>query len=240
MKMDKLHVITPVKDSLETTLVTIESIMSSECSIDFSYTIYNDYSSDETTQALQDESVKRGFTLVNLKDLTDHPSPNYLLVLQLAQQKAIAEDAHLLIVESDVILGTNTLQKMVENVSMHDKVGMVAAVTTDINGKINFPYLYAKNFKSGIYETKKRLSFCCTILNINFLKSFDFNELNPEKNWYDVFISHKSVELGFSNYLLTSLPVLHLPHSSRPWKLLKYSNPLKYYWLKIIKKRDKI
>jgi len=238
--MNKLHVITPVKDSLETTLVTIDSIMSSVCSVDFSYTIYNDFSSDKTTETLQAESEKQGFTLVNLKDFTDQPSPNYLLVLQMAQQKAIAEDAHLLIIESDVILGINTLQKMAENVTIHDKVGMVAAVTTDINGKINFPYLYAKNFKSGIYETKKRLSFCCTILNINFLKSFDFNELNPEKNWYDVFISHKSVELGFSNYLLTSLPVLHLPHSSRPWKLLKYSNPLKYYWLKIIKKRDKI
>ena len=235
-----LHIITPVKDSLETTLATIESVMSSVCSVDFNYTIYNDFSSDKTTEALQVESEKQGFILVNLKDLTDHPSPNYLLVLQLAQQKAIAENAHLLIIESDVILGTNTLQKMAENVTIHDKVGMVAAVTKDVNGKINFPYLYAKKFKSGIYETKKRLSFCCTILNIKFLKSFDFNELNPEKNWYDVFISHKSVELGFSNYLLTSLPVLHLPHSSRPWKLLKYSNPLKYYWLKTTQKRDKI
>ena len=238
--MNKLHIITPVKDSLETTLLTIDSIMSSECSVDFSYTVYNDFSSDETTRSLQIKSENLGFTLVNLKDLTDHPSPNYLMVLQMAQQKAIEENAHLLIIESDVILGKNTLQKMAENVTMHDKVGMVAAVTTDISGKINFPYLYAKSFKSGIYETKKRLSFCCTILNINFLKSFNFNELNPEKNWYDVFISHKSVELGFSNYLLTSLPVLHLPHSSRPWKLLKYSNPLKYYWLKITKKRDKI
>ena len=238
--MSKLHVITPVKDSLETTLLTIDSIMGSECSVDFSYTVYNDFSSDETARSLQIKSENLGFTLVNLKDLTDHPSPNYLMVLQLAQQKAIAENAHLLIIESDVILAKNTLQKMAENVTMHDKVGMVAAVTTDISGKINFPYLYAKKFKSGIYETKKRLSFCCTILNINFLKSFNFNELNPEKNWYDVFISHKSVELGFANYLLTSLPVLHLPHSSRPWKLLKYSNPLKYYWLKITQKRDKI
>ena len=238
--MNRLHVITPVKDSFETTLVTIGSVMSSVCNVDFSYTIYNDFSSEQTTEALRLESEKQGFTLVNLKDLTDHPSPNYLLVLQLAQQKAVAENAHLLIVESDVILETNTLQKLAENISMHDNVGMVASVTTDINGKINFPYLYAKRYKSGIYETKKRLSFCCTILNINLLKAYNFKELNPEKNWYDVFISHKSVELGFSNYLLTSLPVLHLAHSSRPWKLLKYSNPLKYYWLKITKKRDRI
>ena len=236
--MNKLNVITPVKDSLVTTLQTINSIMTSECTVNYSYTIYNDFSTDETTEALQQESEKQGFNLVNLKDLTNHLSPNYLLVLKLAQQKAIAENAHILIVESDVILGTNTLQKMVENASLHDKVGMVAALTTDIYGNVNFPYLYAKKFKYGIYESTKRLSFCCTLLTNNYLNSFDFNELNPEKNWYDVFISHKSIELGFSNYLLTSSCVLHLPHSSRPWKFLKYSNPLKYYWQKITQKRD--
>ena len=57
---------------------------------------------------------------------------------------------------------------------------------------------------------------------------------------HDVFISHKSIELGFNNYLVTTLPVLHLPHSSRPWKQLKYTNPIKYYWRKLIDKRDKI
>ncbi len=238
--MSKLHIITPVKDSLETTLLTIDSIMSSECSVDFSYTIYNDFSSDNTTEALKAESVKQGFALVNLKDLTDHPSPNYLLVLQTAQQKAIANNAHLLIVESDVIVQKGTFQKMIDSAVNSEKTGMVAAVTTDAEGVVNFPYLFAQKMKVGTLETKKRLSFCCTLLTNNYLNSFDFNELNPEKNWYDVFISHKSVELGFRNYLLTSLPVLHLPHSSRPWKALKYTNPLKYYWLKYTQKRDKI
>ena len=238
--MNKLHVITPVKDSLETTLQTIENIMKSECSLDFSYTIYNDFSSNETTEVLRQESIKQGFILANLSDMTTHPSPNYLLVLQTAQQKAIAENAHLLIIESDVYVQPDTLQRIVEYGTMHENVGVIAAVTTEISGEINFPYNYAKKYKSGILETKKRLSFCCTLLNINFLKLYDFNELNPEKNWYDVFISHKSVELGFRNYLITSLPVIHAPHSSRPWKLLKYSNPLKYYWQKYTRKRDKI
>jgi len=40
--------------------------------------------------------------------------------------------------------------------------------------------------------------------------------------------------------LLTNVPVLHLPHSSRPWKMLKYTNPLKYYWKKYTKGLDKI
>ncbi|MDD5183896.1 MAG: glycosyltransferase family 2 protein [Paludibacter sp.] len=238
--MSKLHIITPVKDSLDTTLRTIDSIMKSKISVDFNYTIYNDFSSNETTEQLQFESDKQGFNLVNLKDITSHPSPNYLLVLQMAQQKAIDENAHLLIIESDVIVEKDTIQKMVFSATNLQKSGMIAAVTTDENHNINFPYLYAQKFDPGIINTRKRLSFCCTLMSTDFLTSFDFKKLNPEKSWYDVFISHKSVELGFQNYLLTSLPVLHLPHSSRPWKQLKYTNPLKYYWRKLINKRDKI
>jgi len=238
--MSKLHIITPVKDSLETTLRTIDGIMRSEIDANFSYTIYNDFSSDETTQKLTTESEKQGFSLVNLKNITSHPSPNYLLILQAAQKKAIAENAHLLIVESDVIVEKNTIQKMVDSVDSLQKPGMIAAVTTSEDGNINFPYLYAQKFNLGIIETKKRLSFCCTLLTNRYLSSFDFENLNPEKSWYDVFISHKSVELGYKNYLMTSLPVVHLPHSSRPWKHLKYTHPLKYYWKKLIDNRDKI
>ena len=38
-----------------------------------------------------------------------------------------------------------------------------------------------------------------------------------EKNWFDVTISHESLNAGLHNYLYTSLPVLHRPHQSRPW-----------------------
>jgi hypothetical protein len=238
--MSKLHIITPVKDSLETTLRTIDGIMSSEIDANFSYTIYNDFSSDETTQQLTTESEKQGFSLVNLEEITSHASPNYLLILQVAQKKAIAENAHLLIVESDVIVEKKTIQKMVDSVDSLQNPGMIAAVTTSEDGNINFPYLYAQKFNSGIIETKKRLSFCCTLLTNRYLSSFDFENLNPKKSWYDVFISHKSVELGYKNYLMTSLPVVHLPHSSRPWKQMKYTHPLKYYWKKLSEKRDKI
>jgi len=238
--MNKLHILTPVKDSLETTLQTINSIMSSELQVDFSYTVYNDFSSDATTEILEKESVKLGFRLVNLKSITLHPSPNYLLVLQIAQQRANFEDAHLLIIESDVIVGKNTIQQMYDQVVKLEKTGMIAAVTTDITGKVNFPYLYARKFSQGILDTRKRLSFCCTLLTQSLLTSFNFDTLNPEKSWYDVFISHKSIELGFKNYLITALPVVHLPHSSRPWKQLKYTHPLKYYFYKFVEKRDKI
>jgi len=238
--MSELHIITPVKDSLETTLQTINSIVNSDLKMDFSFTIYNDFSTNATTEQLRSVSEKYGFTLVNLTDITSHPSPNYLLVLQIAQQKAILDGAHLLIIESDVIVEKDTIQKMFTYSKMLEKTGMIAAVTTDIHQNINFPYLYAKKYKSDILETRKRLSFCCTLLSLELLSTFNFTELNPEKSWYDVFISHKSLELGFRNYLLTHLPVLHLPHSSRPWKLLKYSNPIKYYWRKFTRKLDKI
>ena len=238
--MNKLHIITPVKDSMETTLRTIAGIMDSEINIDFSYTVYNDFSSDTNTAILEKKSVELGFNLVNLKQITMHPSPNYLLILQRAQHSANFENAHLMIIESDVIVEKNTIQQMYDNVATLEKPGMIAAVTTDITGKINFPYLYAKRFSTGIINSRKRLSFCCTLMTQSFLTAFNFDALNPEKAWYDVFISHKSIELGFKNYLLTSLPVLHLPHSSRPWKQLKYTNPLRYYYNKLINKPDKI
>lgn len=238
--MNKLHIITPVKDSLETTLQTIHHIMGSEISVEFTYTVYNDFSTDSTTEILEKEAKEYGFTLVNLKEITMHPSPNYLMILQIAQQRANYENAHLLIIESDVLVEKNTIQQMYDQVTSLEKPGMLAAVTTDISGTVNFPYLYAAKFSKGVINTRKRLSFCCTLLTQPLLNAFNFDTLNPDKSWYDVFISHKSTELEFKNYLLTSLPVVHIPHSSRPWKHLKYTHPLKYYYNKLVNKRDKI
>ena len=47
--MKELHIITPVKDSIDTTVETIDSIMASQLNWPFSYTIYNDYSTAENT-----------------------------------------------------------------------------------------------------------------------------------------------------------------------------------------------
>lgn len=240
MAMNKLHIITPVKDSIELTIETARAIMDSKIDIPFVYTIYNDFSTPENTKILEEESQKMGFELINLSDFTNHPSPNYLLVLQMAQKKAIAENAALLIVESDVIVKPDTAQTLVNGIEILDRPGMIAAVTVDEKGEINFPYLYARSRKPGIYSEKKRLSFCCTLLTTDLLSAYDFNKLNPEKSWFDVTISHESLNEGYINYLYTSLPVWHRPHGSRPWKHLKYTNPLKYYWFKITKGLDKI
>ena len=238
--MNSLHIITPVKDSIDTTLDTVKAIMESEIRVPYTYTIYNDFSTPENTLRLEEASQIYGFRLINLSDLTDHPSPNYLLVLQKTQQEAIEANAGLLIVESDVTVEKNTLQALFDGAMERKNCGMAASVTVDSNGEINFPYLYAKGRKPKVYDEKKRFSSCCTLLTPQFLKAFDFHLLDASKNWFDVTISHESVRKGFHNYLFVNLPVLHRPHGSRPWKQLKYTNPLKYYWLKFTKGLDKI
>lgn len=238
--MKCIHVITPVKDSIDLTLQTAEAIVASDIKVPYTYTIYNDFSTAENTARLQEASKKMGFNLVNLSDLTDHPSPNYLLVLQMAQERAIAEDAALIIVESDVVVKKNTLQALFDGAQERTDCGIAAAVTVDEKGEINYPYLFAKGNEDQVYPEKKHCSFCCSLLTVNFLRTFDFHQLDPEKNWHDVTISHQSQKEGFRNYLFTTLPVWHRPHSSRPWKQLKYKNPLKYYWLKYTKGLDKI
>lgn len=238
--MKKLHIITPVKDSIDLTIETARAVMNSRMDSSFSYTIYNDFSTEENTKRLEEASKEMGFELVNLSDITSHPSPNYLLILQTAQQKAIADEAGVLIIESDVVVKDDTIQSLFDESVARPETGIAAAVTVDEHNTINFPYLYAKDRNPGIFAEKKRLSFCCSLLSYKLLCAYDFRELNPEKNWYDVTISHESINRGFTNYLFTSLPVWHRPHGSRPWKQLKYKNPLKYYWLKYTKGLDKI
>lgn len=238
--MDKIHIITPVKDSIETTLQTIQSVLNSQLSVAHIYTVYNDFSTPENTLRLQEASKQMGFELVNLSDLTSHPSPNYLLVLQRSQKRALAEGAGLCIVESDVTVRPNTLQGLVDGANEYQQCGIAASVTVDSEGKINYPYLYARGQEGRVVNTRRHCSFCCSLLTPALLQAFDFSQLNPEKNWFDVTISHESLQAGLHNYLFTTLPVLHRPHQSRPWKQLKYTNPLKYYWKKFTKGLDKI
>jgi hypothetical protein len=240
LNMKKLHILTPVKDSIDSTMDTIRAIMESRIEVPFTYTIYNDFSSEETTRRLEEAARTYGFRLVNLSDLTDHPSPNYLLVLQRARKEALAEEAGMLIVESDVTVRPDTLQGLYDGACQRPDCGIAASVTVDELGAINYPYLYAKGRKEGVYTEPKHCSFCCSLLTPALLSAFDFDTLDPAKNWFDVTISHESLRRGLKNYLFTCLPVTHRPHASRPWKQLKYKNPLKYYWLKLTKGLDKI
>lgn len=238
MAMYEALVITPVKDSLNTTIETIQSIHRSEGN--FLYCIYNDFSTEETTFQLTQLKDQYGFELINLSDITSTPSPNYRLVLRMAQNKALELNIPLIIIESDVEVKPTTFKELIRHSNELPNTGMVAAVTTDREGKINFPYLNFKSTKKGIIKTRHSLSFCCTLLTTDLLKQYDFKTLSTEKHWYDVSISRKSIQLGLNNYLVTTLQVLHKPHSSRPWKQLKYQNPIKYYFKKLINRLDRI
>lgn len=236
--MIKAIVITPVKNAIENTLQTIATIKQSDIALE--YIVYNDFSNAETKEALAKSAAELGFELVNLEDITNTPSPNYNLVLEDAQKRAIAKNLPLIVVESDVEVKPDTFSKLLGFNEKQTDSGMIGAVTVDERGEINFPYLKFKGRKEAYTLTNRSLSFCCTLMTIPFLSSYSFSELDRNKDWYDTIISKKSIALGFKNYILFNAPVHHKAHGSRPWKQLKYTNPWKYYWQKFIKGRDKI
>jgi GTP:adenosylcobinamide-phosphate guanylyltransferase len=236
--MAQVLVITPVKNAIETTLDTARAIAAS--SVKVKHVIFNDFSTAETKDSLEKHREELGYDLIHIEDLTDHPSPNYKLVLQLAQQQAMEAGIPLLVVESDVVIAPNTIQSLLDHLAAHPSTGLVGSVTVDDKGEVNFPYLKFKGVKVAVIDTQRSLSFCCTLFSPSFLQAFDFKGLDEAKDWYDTFISKKSVELGFKNTVLMNAPVWHRPHASRPWKQLKYSNPLKYYFLKFWKGLDRI
>ena len=231
-------IITPVKDSLDTVRLTVEAI--SKAKGNFEYIIYNDFSKKETKNYLEEHQSEFGYNLVHLEDITNHPSPNYKTVLKLARNMAVEASIPLIIVESDVIVKKDTISELIKLSRRLTKPGLIGSITTDTEGHYNFPYASEKKLDKGISETRRSLSFCCTLISTEFMKVYDFSELSGKKDWFDIYISRQSRKSGFKNYLIRRLPVVHLPHSSRPWKQLKYTNPIRYYFYKLIKKRDRI
>lgn len=242
----------PVKDSIDTAESAIRAVLAGGHSL----TVYNDNSSAANTARLHEiareiratgkESEGCRLEIIDIAERTTHPSPNYRYVLIDAREQALQKGEHLVIVESDVIVHKDTIDRLVA--ACDEGVGLVASVTHDEDGKVNFPYEYAREQRTGnreqrtrVREVKKRLSFCCTLLSRSLLEKIDFEtELDEQKNWYDVTISHRSTEIGLKNLLMMDNAVLHKPHSSRPWKKLKYTHPLLYYWRKWTQRLDKI
>lgn len=239
MVSKQLHIIMPVKDSIEMAEKAILAIVNSGHSV----CIYDDNSTIENANRLDQIAQQHHIELIHISSLTDHPSPNYRLVLQHARKRALLNQQHLVIVESDVMVKKDTLSLLAQQAQAG--VGMVAAVTTNEEGIFNFPYHYLlkmryRKLAKETISTNKRFSFCCTLLTHEFLQKADFELLDPTKNWFDVTISHWSLSLGLRNLLMLDNPVLHYPHASRPWKLLKYTNPWLYYWRKFTQKKDRI
>lgn len=231
-------IITPVKDSLQTTNLTIKAI--SEAAGDFEYYVFNDFSQPETKHFLEKAKNEFRFKLTNIEDITNNPSPNYKLVLEIAQKIALEEKCPLIIVESDVVVKQNTITELIKILTSKPKAGLIGAITVDSSGDYNFPYTFEKVKSKEIVDTTHSLSFCCTLISLEFLQKFDFKILSQNKDWFDVYISRQSKKIGFNNYLAKGLEVIHLPHSSRPWKQLKYTRPLRYYFNKLFYKRDRI
>ena len=236
--MPEAVIITPVKDSLNTTNQTIKAI--SEAKGEFEYFVFNDFSQPETKQFLEVTKKEYGFQLIHLEDFTSTPSPNYKLVLEIAQKMALEKKCPLIIIESDVVIKPDTLTGLLEILKSQAKPGLIGAITVDKSRNYNFPYTFEKIKNTEIVNTSHSLSFCCTLISLEFLQLFDFKTLAQNKDWFDVYISRQSKKMGFKNYLAKGIEVLHLPHSSRPWKHLKYSRPMLYYFNKLFYKRDRI
>ena len=208
--------------------------------IDIEYYVYNDFSEPVTKIFLDEAKERLGFEVIHLEDIISTPSPNYKLVLEMAQKMALSKKCPLIIVESDVIVKPDTISNLLGVAKEKNDAGMVAAITVDGEGNYNFPYLHEKTKSNETVVTSRSVSFCCTLISCDYLSKFDFKTLNEKKDWYDVHITKQSRRLGFKNYLMKGTRVLHLPHSSRPWKNLKYTNPVLYYLRKIFLRRDRI
>lgn len=236
--MAEVLVITPVKNSIATTLETAMAI--SKSTVPLTHKIFNDFSDEKTRLSLEENAPCIGYDLIHLEDIINTPSPNYKAVLQMAQKEAKEKGLPLLIIESDVVVRKNTIEGLLRFYEQHQEAGLIGAITQDESGKVNFPYLKFKDIKENVISTGRSLSFCCTFISRGFLEKYDFRELDASKDWYDTYISHKALELGFRNFILMDVPVWHRPHASRPWKILKYKNPVKYYLTKFLYGKDKI
>lgn len=236
--LEKLLIITPVKNSIDTALKTIKLVCANKCNA-HQYWVYNDYSTQHNRVLLEKNSLL-GYSLIHIEDKIKNPSPNYRYTLIDAQKRALTQNAHLLIIESDVFIKKNTIEELTKFAGRNLHAGMIAAITTDDNGRINFPYTHIKPNKTEAFESKHRISFCCTLITNKLLQHLSFENLSEKKHWFDVQISHDSRKLGFKNYILPAVKVQHLAHGSRPWKKLKYSNPIKYYLRKWFMGFDRI
>ncbi|MDD2474753.1 MAG: glycosyltransferase [Dysgonamonadaceae bacterium] len=231
-------IITPVKDSLQTVRLTVKALAETKANIQ--YYVFNDFSQPATKIFLESKKDTFGFNLIHLEDITSNPSPNYKLVLEIAQKKALEKECPLIIVESDVIVKPDTIPTLLKIAHERKDAGLVGAITVDKLGHYNFPYAYEKEKNDDTIITSHSLSFCCTLITHDFLSKYNFKSLSNSKDWFDVHISKTSRSLGFKNYLVKGAEVLHTPHSSRPWKNLKYKNPVLYYIKKMFSKRDEI
>ena len=105
---ENLYIIMPVKDAIDMAEQALQAIVASG----YRPCVYDDYSSSETARRLDTLAAEGCIEVIHIADHIQHPSPNYRWVLQHAQQVALARGSHLVIIESDVFVGNETIQRL--------------------------------------------------------------------------------------------------------------------------------
>ena len=81
MQDNRLHIIMPVKDSIEMTERAIRTIVQSGHTL----CIYDDNSQAANAKHLGAIAKELNCQIIHIADLTNHPSPNYRFVLQIGR-----------------------------------------------------------------------------------------------------------------------------------------------------------
>lgn len=221
--MKCLHIITPVKDSIDSTLETVKAIMESDIwflSLTLSITIS---ARKKIPIGWKRPPVNGIFVWSTYQTWPTTPLPT---IYWCYKQHKRSHRSRCRIADCGIgcYCQKNTLQSLY-NGALQQNNAELQQLWQPMKRHNQLPLPTRQGTRESSIPGKKHCSFCCSLLTPGLLKAFDFQTLDPSKNWYDVTISHESLKRGFQNYLFTTLPVWHRPHSSRPWKQLKYKNP---------------
>lgn len=233
---NQIIVMTPVKNAIDHAKNCILSVL--EFLPNSTYFVIDDFSNDAEVKKLGEFVLNKPIQFIDLKKITQNPSPNYDLALGIVLKNAYENKKSVLVVESDVVLNGKAINSILQNGMLPKRPGLVGAITQNEKGEINYPYQFLnrwrwkKKIKNEMIKVKA-VSFCCTLIGCEFISDIMFENWADKKGWYDLKLSRWARKLGYENFLCTT-PVLHYPHSSRPWKNEKYENFIKYYFKKWI------
>jgi len=229
-------VLIPFRDSLTTLQRTILALKKPAPEIPL--LLCDDASSAQCLKELNTWLETQNWSKVDVLSLpVGEDAPQYGLALRAGLQRAHNEMRQLLVVESDVEVLPGVVLGLQRVLQRKPDAVMAGAVTIDPEGVWNFPYagtFRAAKLRSSPLIRRRSLSFCCTLLDHGFVDHLLHTPF-PDTGWMDLKISAMARKLG-TLWLALDLQVVHHPHSSRPWKLLKYKNPLLYYFYKITRR----
>lgn len=211
--------------------------MESDILVPFTYTVYNDFSTEENTHRLEEAARQWNFVWSTYQTWPTTPLPT---IYWCYKQHKRSHRSRCRITDCGIgcYCQKNTLQSLY-NGALQQNNAELQQLWQPMKRRNQLPLPTRQGTENQVYP-EKSIAASAVHYSPRTAESIWLQTLDPSKNWYDVTISHESLKRGFQNYLFTTLPVWHRPHSSRPWKQLKYKNPLKYYWLKYTKGLDKI